>query len=61
MRKPLRIQKYDGRTDGPTYWFTQQDVELRVRDLKKVKSYRLKLLWNGKGEVKSFHFKFNCF
>ena len=36
MRKPLGIQKCDGRTDGPTYRPTyrptRQGVESRVRD-----------------------------
>ena len=36
MRKPLEIQKCEGRTNGPiyrpTYRLTWQGVELRVRD-----------------------------
>ena len=32
MRKPLGIQKCDGRTDLPTYRPTRQGVESRVRD-----------------------------
>ena len=32
MRKPLGIQKCDGRTNLPTYRPTRQGVESRVRD-----------------------------